>query len=93
MASLCSQYLDSNISSTESDVNIYIGKAWTTIDRLYAIWKYDLSNEINWEFLQAVVVSALIYGYTTWTLMKCLEKKLDGNDKRILHAGLNKSWE
>ena len=28
------KYLGSNISSTESDVNICIGKAWTAIDRL-----------------------------------------------------------
>ena len=30
-------YLGSNISSTESDVNIYIGKAWPAIDRLKII--------------------------------------------------------
>ena len=28
------KYLDSNISSTESNVNIYIGRTWTAIDRL-----------------------------------------------------------
>ena len=31
-------YLGSNISSTESDVNICIGKIRTTIDRLMTIW-------------------------------------------------------
>ena len=30
-------YLSCNVSSTESDVNIRIGKAWTTIDRLFTI--------------------------------------------------------
>ena len=29
---------------------------------------------------------------TTWTLRKRLEKKLDGNDTRMLRAILNKSW-
>ena len=43
-------------------------------------------------FFQAVVVSILLYGRTTWTLTKRLEKKLDGNYTRILWAILNKSW-
>ena len=37
-------YLDSNISSTESDVNISIEKAWIAIDRLTTIWKPDPSD-------------------------------------------------
>ena len=37
-------------------------------------------------------MSILLYGCTTWTLTKLLEKKLDGNYKRMLRAILNKSW-
>ena len=29
------------------NVNIYIGKAWTAIDKLYIKWKLDLSNKIE----------------------------------------------
>ena len=43
-------------------------------------------------FFQAVVASILLYGCTTWTLTKRLEKKLDGNYTRMLRAILNKSW-
>ena len=43
-------------------------------------------------FFQAAVVSILLYGCTTRTLTKRLEKKLDGNYTRILRAILNKSW-
>ena len=43
-------------------------------------------------FFQAVVTSILLYGCTTWTLTKRLEKKLDGNYTRMLRAILNKSW-
>ena len=43
--------------------------------------------------LQAVTLIVLSYSCTIWILMKSLEKKLDGNCKRILHAVLNKSWE
>ena len=37
-------------------------------------------------------MSILLYGCTTWTLTKRLEKKLDGNYTRRLRAILNKSW-
>ena len=43
-------------------------------------------------FFQAAVVSILLYGCTTWTQTKRLEKKLDGNYTRMLRAILNKSW-
>ena len=41
----------------------------------------------------AAVTSILLYGCTTWTLTKRLEKKLDGNYTRMLRAILNKSWQ
>ena len=43
-------------------------------------------------YFQAVIVSILLYGCTTWTPTKRLEKKLDGNYTRMLRAILNKSW-
>ena len=42
-------------------------------------------------FLQAAVVSILLYGCTTWTLTKRLKKTLDGNYTRMLRAILNES--
>ena len=44
-------------------------------------------------FFQAAVMSILLYGCTTWTLTKRLEKKLDGNYTRMLRAILNRSWQ
>ena len=43
-------------------------------------------------FFQAAIMSILLYGCTTWTLTKRLEKKLDGNYTKMLQAILNKSW-
>ena len=43
-------------------------------------------------FFQAAVVSILLYGCTTRTLTKRLEKKIHGNYTRMLRAILNKSW-
>ena len=43
-------------------------------------------------FSQAAIVLILLYGCTTWTLTKRLEKRLDGNYTRILRAILNRPW-
>ena len=85
-------YLGSSVSSTEKDINTRLTKAWTAIDKLSVIWKLDLTDKMKRSFFQAAVVSILLYGCTTWTLTKRLEKKLDGNYTRMLRAILNKSW-
>ena len=85
-------YLGSSVSPTENDIDIRLTKAWTAKDRLSIIWKSDLTDEMKRSFFQAAVVSILLYGCTTWTLTKRLEKKLDGNYTRMLRAILNKSW-
>ena len=85
-------YLGSSVSSTENDIDTRLTKAWTAIDRLSIIWKSDLTDEMKRSFFQAAVVSILLYGCTTWTLTKRLEKKLDGNYTRMFRAVLNKSW-
>ena len=69
-----------------------LAKVWTAIDRLLVIWKSDLTYRIKRSFFQVVVVSILLYGCTTWTLSKRLEKLLDGNYTRMLREILNKSW-
>ena len=78
-----STYLGSNISSTESNVSICIGKTLTAIDRLTTIWKSD-GSEIRLEFFQVVAELILLHGCTTLTLTKHLKKKLDRNYTRIL---------
>ena len=84
--------LGSSVSSTENDIDTRLTKSWTAIDRLSIIWKSDLTDEMKRSFFQAAVVSILLYGCTTWMLTKRLEKKLDGNNTRMLRAILNKSW-
>ena len=85
-------YLGSSVSSTEKDIDTRLTKAWTVINRLSIIWKSDLTDKMKHSFFQAAVVSLLLYGCTTWTLTKWLEKKLDGNYTRMLQAILKKSW-
>ena len=85
-------YLGSSVSSTKTVINTQLAKAWTAFDRLSVIWKSDLINKIKHSFFQAAVVSILLYGCTTWTLTKRMEKKLHSNYTRMLWAILNKSW-
>ena len=85
-------YLRNSVSSNEKDIDTRLTKAWTAIDKLSIIWKSDLTDKMKRCFFQAAVVSILLYGCTTWTLTKRLQKKLDGNYTRMLRAILNKSW-
>ena len=86
-------HLGSSVESTEKDIETRLMKAWTAINRLSIIWKSDLTDKMKRSFFQAAVTSILLYGCTTWTLTKRLEKKLDGNYTRMLRAILNKSWQ
>ena len=90
---LIALYLGSSVESTEKDIETRLTKAWRAINRLSIIWKSDLTDKMKRSFFQAAVTSILIYGCTTWTLTKRLEKKLDGNYTRMLRAILNKSWQ
>ena len=85
-------YLGSSVSSTETDIDTRLAKAWTAINRLSIIWKSDLTDKMKRSFFQAAIVSILLYGCTTWTLTKRMEKKLDGNYTSMLWAILNNSW-
>ena len=58
---------------------------------IYLLTKYT-HILMKCSLFQAAVASILLYGCTTWTLTKRLEKKLDGNYTRMLLAILNKSW-
>ena len=62
-------------------------------------FRRQVSCDANYFFLscrkyydRGLIVSIRLYGCTTWVLTKQMEKKLDGNYKRLLRAILNKSW-
>ena len=52
----------------------------------------NLTDKMKRSFFQAAIVSIQLYGCTSWTRTKGLEKKLDSNYTRMLRAILNKSW-
>ena len=84
--------LGSSVSTTETDINTQLAKAWTAIDSLSVIWKLDLTDKKKRIFFQAAVVWILLYRCTTWTLTKRMEKMLEGNYTRMLRTTVNRSW-
>ena len=44
-------YLESSVSSTEKDIDTWLAKVWTDIDRLSVIWKSDLMDKIKLDAL------------------------------------------
>ena len=85
-------YFRSRVSSTENGINTRLAKAWAAINRLSVIWKSDLTDKIKRSFFQAALMSILLYGCTTWTITKRMEKKHDSNCTRMLRAILNITW-
>ena len=68
--------LEGSVSSTETDTNTRLAKTWTAIDRLSVIWMSELTDKMKRSFFQAAIMSLLLYGCTTWTLTKQMEKSL-----------------
>ena len=52
----------------------------------------NLTDKMKYIFFQAAVMPIPLYEWTTWTLTKRMEKKLDGNYTKMLPAILNKPW-
>ena len=90
-------YIEFLVVSTHAVKNWdYLNKNWSSYwntKDISCFWSsVHVSNEMKYFRLQAAVVSILLYGCTTWTLTKRLEKKLECNYTRMLRAILNKSW-
>ena len=49
-------------------------------------------RKVKLSFFLVTMESILLYGCEAWTMMKALEKSLDGCYTRMLRAALNISW-
>ena len=54
-------YQGSSVSSTKTDINMRLAKAWTAIDRLSVTWKSDLTDKINQFFPSSSHVDTAIW--------------------------------
>ena len=71
--------------------NTWLAKAWTAIDRLLVIWKLYLTDKIKRNFFQAVAVSILLDGCTTWTLWRKAWWQLNKNTASYIEATPHKT--
>ena len=85
-------YLDSKVISSVNDIQMRIGSAWSTLNKLTPIWRSNLDVSIKREFFKTTVESVLTYSLQAWTLTRSLESKLNGAYTRILRAALNVHW-
>ena len=72
-------YLGSSVSSTEKDIDTWLTKAWTALDRLSIIWRSDPTDKMKRSFFQAAVVSILLYGWANKTTGKEARRQLHEN--------------
>ena len=85
-------YLGSWIKSCEKDISVRITKAWTALRKMDTIWKSKLQPQLKISFFKTTVQSVLLYGSSSWTLTKTLEKKIDGAYTKMLRVVKGISW-
>ena len=83
-------YLQSSVPSTDTDIDTWLARAWTDTNRLSVIWKSDLTDKMKRNSFQAAAVSIMLYGCTTWTQTKRMEKRLNDNYTRMLRGNTHK---
>ena len=54
-------YLGSSVSSTETDIDIWLRKKWTAIDWLSVLWKSDLTDKIKQFFPSSGCIDTAIW--------------------------------
>ena len=54
-------YLGSSVSSTQTDINTWLAKAWIAIDMLSVIWKSDLTDRMKLSFFPSICVNTAVW--------------------------------
>ena len=82
------KYLGLWIQSSEKDMNIRIGQAWSALNKMMKVWKSNLQSHLRVGFFRATVESVLLYGAECWTMTGKMRNRLDGTYTRMLRAVL-----
>ena len=81
-------------SSTETDIDTRLAKAWTAMDRLSVVWKSDLtdkikrSSRVDTDIWMHYIDADKTYGEKAW---RQLHKNAAGNIEQVLEAALYKA--
>ncbi len=87
------KYLGSWINSSEKDLKIRKGQAWSVLHSMKKVWSSTLSDRLKRSLFVSTVEAVLLYGAETWTLTTKMKKSLDGCYTRVLRMALNISWQ
>ena len=87
------KYLGGWMKSTEDNIKVRKALAWTVCPKLRKVWTSSLKRSIKVCLFIGTVESVLLYNSNTWTLMKQMEKRVDGVYTQMLHMAMNVSWK
>ena len=71
------KYLGSWMQSSEKDMNIRIGQAWSARNKMMKVWKSNQPNHLKVGFFR--VTSVLLYGPKCWTMTRNMSNRLNGS--------------
>ena len=67
--------------------------AWIACNKMTLVWTSMLPRATKIKLFGATVESVLLYGRETWTVIKKLEKRVNGCYTRMLWMALNMHWQ
>ena len=85
--------ISSNKENPHQAKSILKHRIKTSLKRFASSPYLFIPNKIKIRLFTATVESVLLYGCSTWTLTKAMEKSLDGTYTRMLRMALNVSWK
>ena len=89
------KYLGATLSkdgSSTAEIGIRIAQATSAMARLERVWKSKISFPTKYKLFRSLVVSILLYGCESWTLMADTEKKVQAFENKSLRKLLRISW-
>ena len=89
------KYLGATLSKdggSTAEVCIRIAQAISAMARLERVWRSRITFQTKYKLFKSLVVSILLYGCESWTLMAVTEKKIQAFENKSLRRLFGISW-
>ena len=88
------KYLGAHLESSEKDMEIRIGQAWSAFWKLEKIWlNKHLPDKIKLNLFQAACISILLYGSETWLITEKMKNRLNAYTNKCYRIMLGIRYE
>ena len=78
----------------KTEIHIWIATATAAMARLTRVWKSNISFQTKFKLYKSLVISILLYGCETWTLLAETERRIQAFENKCLRKLLHISyWE